>query len=274
MFKIGEFSRLSNVSVRMLRHYEKMELLIPETVDKFTSFRYYSARQLETVGKIQRLKHLGFSLAIIRRLLEVEDIDELSAFLDLRQQELEEELRQITTQHDMLDSVRKIIREDSNLMNYNVVYKTIPARKVMSIRRVMPSYQDEGILWGEMFGQAQQMNVRLTNPPMGVSVFHDAEYKEENVDVEIQSSVEGNYADMDTVRFYEAPAVNVASVTFRGAYDQMNKVTQAIGAWIEDNGYQMNGPMMNIMHVSPGQDPNPENWVTEACFPVEKIGND
>ena len=39
--------------------------------------------------------------------------------------------------------------------------------------------------------------------------------------------------------------------------------------WIEDQGLQMNGSMFNIYHTSPAQDPNPDNWVTEACFPIK-----
>ncbi len=50
----------------------------------------------------------------------------------------------------------------------------------------------------------------------------------------------------------------------------MGAVNQAVGRFIEANGYEMNGPMFNILHVSPGQDPNPENWITEACYPVKK----
>ena len=43
MFKIGEFSKLSLVSVRMLRHYGELGLLMPEETDVFTGYRYYSA---------------------------------------------------------------------------------------------------------------------------------------------------------------------------------------------------------------------------------------
>ena len=63
MFKIGEFSKLTMISIKMLRHYDEIGLLAPETVDSFTGYRYYSARQLEAAGKIQALKSMGFGLA-------------------------------------------------------------------------------------------------------------------------------------------------------------------------------------------------------------------
>ncbi len=46
MFKIGDFSKLSSISIRMLRHYDNMELLQPEKIDAQTGYRYYSAAQL------------------------------------------------------------------------------------------------------------------------------------------------------------------------------------------------------------------------------------
>ena len=52
MLKIGEFSKLSRVSVRMLRHYDDIGLLTPAYIDHFTDYRYYSESQLPTVSRI------------------------------------------------------------------------------------------------------------------------------------------------------------------------------------------------------------------------------
>ena len=268
MFRIGEFSRLSGVSVRMLRHYDKMELLVPERVDELTGYRYYTAGQLARAGKIQGLKDLGFSLAVVREMLDSAKAEDLEKFFSIREKELQEELAKVVSQSQLLARAVEIMKEDADIMQYNVVLKEIPERKVMSLRRVIPSYSDEGMLWQELYAESQRQNVKFDNPPLGVSVYHDEEYKDHDVDVEIQSSVKGDYTDAGEVRFYTAPAVQVASVTFNGGYDQMTKVFEAIGRWMEDNRYAMNGPMFNIFHVSPAQDPNPENWVTEACYQV------
>ena len=56
MLKIGEFSKLSRVSVRMLRHYDEVGLLAPSEVDPMTGYRYYSERQLITAGRIAALR--------------------------------------------------------------------------------------------------------------------------------------------------------------------------------------------------------------------------
>ena len=73
MLKIGEFSKLSRVSVRMLRHYDEIGLLKPAETDRFTDYRYYTEDQLPTAGRIAALKDMGFSLADIVRILEVYD---------------------------------------------------------------------------------------------------------------------------------------------------------------------------------------------------------
>ena len=73
MLKIGEFSKLSRISVRMLRHYDEIGLLKPAEIDRFTDYRYYREDQLPAAGRIAALKDMGFSLADIVRILEVYD---------------------------------------------------------------------------------------------------------------------------------------------------------------------------------------------------------
>ena len=59
MFKIGEFSKLGQVSVRMLRHYDNLGLLKPSYTDKFTSYRYYNIDQLTRLNRRSAIKELG-----------------------------------------------------------------------------------------------------------------------------------------------------------------------------------------------------------------------
>ena len=70
MLKIGDFSKLSRVSIRMLRHYDDIGLLKPAETDAFTGYRYYREDQLLVMGRITALKDMGFALADIIRILE------------------------------------------------------------------------------------------------------------------------------------------------------------------------------------------------------------
>ena len=198
MLKIGDFSKLSRVSIRMLRHYDDIGLLKPAQIDDFTGYRYYREDQLFIVARITALKDMGFALADIVRILEVyDDKDKLDGFLVARQKEL------------------------------------------------------------------------AKDPCYAVAEFLDDEFKEENVEIVVSMAVKGKYQDTEHVKFKTLPAVKVASCIIKGSYDQMGEAYATVASWIKANGYKMNGPMFNIYHVSPAQTQNPEEYVTEACFPIE-----
>lgn len=69
MFKIGDFSKLSKISIRMLRHYDEIGLLTPSHTNKTNGYRYYSADQLSTTNRIHALKDMGFGLYSIKEIL-------------------------------------------------------------------------------------------------------------------------------------------------------------------------------------------------------------
>ena len=205
MLKIGEFSKLSRVSVRMLRHYDEIGLLKPAEIDRFTDYRYYREDQLPAAGRIAALKDMGFSLADIVRILEVyDDREKLEPFFSARQEELEALSKDTAYKLTLLDAARKRLR------------------------------------------------------------------KEENVEMMAWKTVRGSYPDTEHVKFRTLPEVTVASCTYQGSYTQITDVYTAVIAWMEANGYEPAEPMFNIYHVSPHETQNPDEFVTEICYPVKK----
>ena len=92
------------VTVKTLRHYEKIGLLAPGETDRWTGYRYYTAAQMQTMGNIRRLKELGYSLGEIRDYLDEGGMpDEAS----LRQKlcETQEELARMQRRLDILNSL-------------------------------------------------------------------------------------------------------------------------------------------------------------------------
>ena len=89
-------------------------------------------------------------------------------------------------------------------------------------------------------------------------------------DAEAQKTVRGDYPDTEHVRFRTLPAVTFASATFRGPYDKIRAANAAVAAWVRDNGYAFDGPAFNIYHVNPSETDDPEEYVTEVCYPVKK----
>ena len=267
MLKIGDFSKLSRVSIRMLRHYDDIGLLKPAETDPFTGYRYYREDQLTVMGRITALKDMGFSLADIIRVLEIyDDRDRLDAFLSAREEELTKLSKETEYKLMLLETARKRLRKEQN-MSFDVTVRTIPERYAATVQMTVPHYEDEGMLWG-MMAECKTPLVPA-DPCLACAAFLDKEYKEENVEIMVSMTVKGTYEDTEHVKFRTLPAVKVASCVVRGSYDQMGDATAAVMAWINGNGYRMNGPMFNIYHVSPHETQNPDEYVTELCFPVE-----
>lgn len=271
MLKIGDFSKLSRVSVRMLRHYDDIGLLKPAEIDGFTGYRYYREEQLFIVGRITALKDMGFALADIVRILEIyDDKDKLDGFLLARQEELAVLLKQTEYKLMLLDTARKRLKKEQN-MSFNVTVKTIPERYAATVHTVIPRYENEGIAW-DMMSECKKLLVP-TDPCLAATVFLDKEYKEENVEIIAWMTVKGTYQDTEHVKFKTLPAVKVASCVIKGGYEQMNDAIATIVSWINANGYKVSGPMFNIYYVGPAQTKNPDEYVSEVCFPIEKTDN-
>ena len=251
MLKIGDFSKLSRVSIRMLRHYDEINLLKPIKIDEFTGYRYYNEEQLPVMARINALKDMGFSLAVIREILRCyNNKEELEQYLRVRYAELVEVSEQTAQRLRFLETAIERLRKDEN-MNYNVVLKTLPERQVASVRKIIPRYEQEGMLWNILFQETSHLNLVLAEPCYISAIFHDKEYKESDVEVEVQATVKENYPNTENVVFKIEPEVTVASIIFKGSYEQFNDVYASLATWVEANGYAYCGPMFSIYHVSP-----------------------
>lgn len=268
MLKIGEFSKLSRVSIRMLRHYDEIGLLKPAEIDRFTGYRYYNPDQLPVIGRITALKDMGFQLADIVKILDVyDDRETLDDYFAMRQAELKEITETAHYQMRLLDTARKRLRKEQN-MSYNVSIKTIPERYAATVHMTIPRYEDEGLVWQILNEETAPLNVIPAEPCLVAAEYLDDEYKEEDVELVAWKTVKGDYPDTEHVKFKTLPAVKVASCMVKGGYDQMPEVYGAVISWVNDNGYECAGPMFNIYHVSPHETQNPDEFVTEVCYAV------
>ena len=270
MLKIGIFSKLSRISIRMLRHYDEIGLLMPSETDGLTGYRYYTEGQLPTAGWIVALRDMGFGLSAIAELLGgMEDAQALSRILSIKRSELQEEAEAVNRRMLLLETAMNRLRKDGTMMNFNVTLKMMPELYVASVRMSIPTYQEEGMLWQTLMRETAPLHIQDTDPSYALAIFHDGEFKEAEVDVEVQKSVKGRYQDTAHVTFKTTPAVEIASCTYKGSYDKMGEVNAAVAGWVEQNGYEMSGLSFNIYHVSPHEASNPEEFVTEVCYPVK-----
>ena len=198
-------------------------------------------------------------------LVEVyDDREKLDRFLSAREEELERISKETEYKLTLLETARKRLRKEQN-MNFDVTVKTIPERYAATVHMVIPHYEDEGMAWA-MMGECK--NMVPADPCLAAAEFLDKEYKEENAEIVVWMTVKGTYEDTEHVKFKTLPAVKVASCIIRGSYEQMGDATATVISWISENGYQVTGPMFNIYHVSPNETKNPDEYVTEVCFPI------
>lgn len=268
MLKIGDFSRLSRVSIRMLRYYDEMNLIKPVLVDKFTGYRYYSEDQLLTIGKINALKDMGFGVTAIGEMIKINNSPhEMKRMFEVQKAQLVEESEIISNRIRLLDTALERLRKDET-MNFDCIVKKLPERYVASVRQVIPRYDEEGKLWHILFSETAKLGMIPCGPAM--AILHDKEYKEGDVDVEVQIEVKEKCGDTENVKFKREPERLVASTTFKGSYSQFSDVYASLAKWVSDNGYEFTGAMMDIYHVSPNETRNPDEFVTEICCPVQK----
>src|SRR5437667_9973674 len=126
MFKIGDFSKLSLVSVKALRYYDELGLLKPAQVDEFTGYRYYTASQLTRLNRILVMKDMGLSLSQIAHLLDNEPTpDQIRGMLRLKQVELRQELAEGQARLARIEAWLQAFEQEVTMPVLDVVLKTV-----------------------------------------------------------------------------------------------------------------------------------------------------
>lgn len=147
MLKIGDFSKLSQISVRMLRYFDDKDLLKPIKKDELTQYRYYNISQLFLANTIVSIQTLGFSLQEISEILKSQDdLEILTRLFESQRQNLLEQYKESVKKINLIENSLKNIRKSEYEMDYSVIVKDIPQQNVISLRRILACYQDEAIL--------------------------------------------------------------------------------------------------------------------------------
>ena len=272
MFKIGEFSKISQVSIRSLRHYDEIGLLRPAQIDPFTGYRFYSADQLSRLNRIIALKELGLSLEEVGQVLN----DNLSAreirgMLRLKEAELRQRVREEQLRLIRVESRLKQIESEGSLPRFETILKKVPSKRVLSSRQIAPTLAEMGdLLYRAHYSVRDQ--VRDSGP--GIAIFYDEMFDECDLDWELGFSVSDSYNGCITIdgkqtfAVSELPEVELMACTiYEGSYIGLHIGYSALGKWIEQNGYRITGPNREVfLHISPER---PEAHITEIQFPVE-----
>jgi DNA-binding transcriptional MerR regulator len=271
MFKIGEFSKLGQVPVKTLRYYDEIGLLTPAEVDRWTGYRYYSAGQLPRLNRILALKDLGLSLAQIGWLLDEElSSEELRGMLRLKRAELQHQVHEEQARLARVEARLRYIEQEGKMPTQEIVVKRVEPQRVASLRDVIPTYGAQGPLWGELAAYMERHGVKSVGPCL--TIYHDPEYRERDVEVEVCEPVDRPGPDHPRIRVYDLPAVDaMATVVHEGSYDGFSETYATLLGWIEANGYRIVGPNREIYVRAAEHTDDPDEFVTEIQFPVAKV---
>ena len=261
LFSIGEFSRITGLTVKTLRFYHDEGLLLPAFVDPQTAYRYYAAEQIEAARVITYLRGLDFPLSEIASLLKSQAdeeglLDAMERHKDLLKQRVAQ-LRQAVRSIDQFIEVERQAKQMADA-NFEVQEKVLPPVLVGGIR-MKGHYSECGkgfAKLGRSFGR------HINGHPL--MLHYDTEYKEGDADFEACMPLKrGKTVDGVSVR--ELPGGRCAALVHQGPYDQLGHSYAKILKYVREKGYTVVTPTREVYLKGPGMifKGNPKNYLTE-----------
>lgn len=274
MFTVGEFARLAQVSKRLLRYYDEIDLFKPSKVDTTRGFRLYSAEQLSQLNRILALKDLGLSLDQIRRALTSNvSTEEIQGMLLMKKSEIEQQLQEELQRIRKIESRLQLIRDDEMGKPLNVIVKSLPALPVLSIRRTFDTFDDSL----EMYRQIDYQLGASSKYGLGFCICYSDVDTDQNLDIEFGRLLENKTQKSITLhnglelQYRQLPAIEaMATIVVTGALETLHQGYVNIARWSEANNYRPAGIARELTLLSP-QKTDGSDMITEIQMPVEPI---
>lgn len=259
---IGEFSRLTHLSVRTLRRYHDAGLLEPATVDEATGYRYYSPDQIPTAQVVRRLRELDVPLGDVQRILRSPDPETRADLVADHLQRLESELDRTRS---AVASLRRLLRPDP--APRAVELRTVPATTVAAVEDDV-AYQDVIAWYSGAMAELDALVDDRTGVPGGL--YANTLFEEGNGHVLVYRPTD-HPPRAGRVRPVTLPAVELAVTTHVGPHDDIDVTYGELGAWVVANALEVAGPVHEIYRVAPRDTPDPAAWRTEIGWPVFRL---
>ena len=267
--KIGEFSKMMQVTVKTLRHYEQKGLLVPYEVDEWTGYRYYSITQMQRLNTIRGLQRQGFTLEEIKELLEdgaqTPSIEQLTQKIE----ETERQLQLLTERRSQLLKWMDSHKQIKTMEKFSI--QSLPEIIVASHREVISGYSALGLLCVNKIGpEMQRLGCKCPPPGYCFTIEHNQEFCAENIDIEYCEQVEEMGNDSDIIQFKRLPAVEKAlCMKHVGPYERFyESFTEAL-AYMEEQGYRLAGHPRTCYIDGIWNQEDPEKWLSIIQIPIE-----
>ena len=267
--KIGEFSKMMQVTVKTLRHYEQKGLLHPSEVDEWTGYRYYNITQMQRLNTIRGLQRQGFTLEEIKELLEdgtqMPSIDLLTQKIVETEQQLQllmERRRQLLKWMDSHKQIKKMEK-------FSI--QSLPEIIVASHREVITDYTALGPLCVEKIGpEMQRLGCKCPPPGYCFTIEHNKEYRPSNIDIEYCEQVDEMGEDSAIVQFKRLEAIpKVLCMKHVGPYERFYESYTEAFRYIEEEGYKAVGQHRTCYINGVWNQEYPEKWLSVIQIPIE-----
>ena len=267
--KIGEFSKMMQVTVKTLRHYEQRGLLMPEEVDKWTGYRYYSISQMQRLNAIRDLQRQGFTLEEIKELFD--DGDQMPG-VELLTQKIEETERQLQL---LVERRRQLLRwldshkQKNTMEKFNI--QSLPEIIVASHREVIADYSALGALCVNKIGpEMQRLGCKCPLPGYCFTIEHNSEYAPSTIDIEYCEQVEEMGKESDIIKFKHLPAVPKAlCMKHVGPYERFYESYTEAFKYMEEQGFKIAGHPRTCYIDGAWNQEDPEKWISIIQIPIE-----
>jgi len=267
MWSIGEFSKISGLSVKALRFYQEKGVLMPASVDDSSGYRYYDAATLEKAQIVAALRALEFSLDEIGEILR--DHQDEGDILDYLKHQKSAIATRMNREREILATLDRVIRAETEARlamasaSFAVAEKTIEPMLVAGIR-YKGRYRDCGSRFATL---GKTVGRYMTGKPL--CLYYDGEYRDDDADIEpcfpIKKAVR-----VDGVSVRELPRAHVVSLMHRGLYERLGRSYGRALAFAQERGLEVTLPTREVYLKGPGLifRGNPRNYLTEIQLPV------
>ncbi|MDH6707738.1 DNA-binding transcriptional MerR regulator [Kitasatospora sp. MAA19] len=261
---VGEFSRVTHLSIKTLRHYHDVGLLAPADVDQGTGYRYYSLDQVPTAQVIVRLRNLDMPVADVKAVLAAEDVSTRNELIAVHLARLEDRLAQAQSAVESLrDLLVRPVRRPA------IEYRTVREQAAIGIRAVV-DHQDLAGWWqgalGELHGFTTARGLRTTGPIGGL--FANELLQDERGEALVFIPVDGEVRPVGRIDAVVVPGAELAVAVHRGPLQTIDLTYGDLGTYAARHEIGVDGPLREFYLRSPLDAAEDDQWVTEVGWPI------
>jgi DNA-binding transcriptional MerR regulator len=231
LMPIGEFSTLCQLSVKMLRHYDEIGLLVPAHVDPITGYRFYAAEQTRLAMSIRELRALDMPLGEIREVVAADNPERVRDLLWRHRARL---ARQLEDAERRIALVERLIGEEIDMVD-EIREVHLPAIRVATRRAEGATGMFLPIItaaFADLFMTLGEESVKPVGPPIQIVRHGDEERFEHDACFPIGPEAEVSVA----VETHVLAATDAATLRHAGPLDEGNLIVHSIFGWLSAKG--------------------------------------